>query len=85
MIVLKFILALFIGLGWLFFGGEKSKEVALILAIFVFLVLLITPKKVESIEEKEEFREKVKDRQIRKIALTEERILEKQAQKENKK
>ncbi|RDU62625.1 hypothetical protein [Helicobacter sp. MIT 14-3879] len=82
-IILRFIISALIGVGWLFFS--KDPEISLILFIFVFIILSITPKKNKTYEEGDEFQAILKEKTERKLLLEEERLLEKQQSKKNKK
>lgn len=87
MIVIKFLIAFIIAFLWYFFSGgdienSGTREVSIILFIFIFSVLLIRFKKSQNIEDKEDFKEKVNYASERKLKLEKNRILEKKAQKE---
>lgn len=81
--LLKILFSIIIGVGWLFFSGKGSEEIALILTIFTLIILFVKPTKFKKVQDDEEYKQRVLNRQLRKVKIEEERILEKkQAQKE---
>lgn len=75
-LALKCAIAICFGLGWQIVSGDTA--LSLVLAILVFIVLIINPKKEQSYQEGDEFKEKVREKNEQKLFLEEERILEKQ-------
>lgn len=76
MIWLKIAISIAIGLCWQVFTGDLA--LACILAVFVLIILVISPKKEKTFEEGDEYKAMVKEKNERKLFLEEERILEKQ-------
>lgn len=82
MIFLKILCAIIIGIAW--FALSQNLEFSVIVAIFIAVVLAINPKKNEHFEDKEEFKEAVKNKQLTKINIEERRIMEKKSANEKK-
>lgn len=75
MIFLKALIALILALSWYFIDGNL--EIAVILCVFVFAVLLFQPKKTKSIQEQDFFKDKINKANERKIQI-EERMIQEQ-------
>lgn len=83
LVLFKILFSVVIGVSWLFFSGKGSEEIALILTIFTLIILFVKPTKFRKIQDDEEYKQRVLNRQLRKVKLEEERIIEKkQAQKD---
>ena len=74
-IALKCAIAICVGLGWQIASGDVA--LSMVLVAFVFAVLIFSPKKYNYYQDGEEFKEKVREKNERKLSLEEERILEK--------
>ena len=81
--LLKILLSIAIGAGWLFFSGSGSEGMSLISMVFTLLILFTKPTKFKKIQDDKKYKQIVLNRQLRKVKIEEERILErKQAQKD---
>lgn len=74
MIIIKFLIAGIIALCWYFF--DNSQEIALILFVIVFVALLFQPQKQRNLQEEDDFKEKIKNANERKVKIEERRIIE---------
>lgn len=82
--ILKILFAIVIGVSWLFFSGDGSQEISLILTLFVLIILFIKPSKFIKVQDDETYKQKVLDKQLIKAKIEEERILEKKQAEKNK-
>lgn len=80
--IFKIILSIGIGLGWLFFSGDGAQNISVLIALFVLLILFIKPTKFIQIQDDRDYKEKVANKQLRKLKIEEERLMEKKTQKE---
>lgn len=81
--ILKIVISIIIGLSWIFFSGDGSEEIALLLGLFVLVILFVKPTKLKLIREDEKYKEAIHNKKIRQARLEEARIVAKiQTQKE---
>lgn len=73
-IALKFLVAALLAACWYVFDG--SQEMALAIFVFVFAVLLFRSNAQKSLQERDDFKEKVKFAKERELRIEERRILE---------
>ena len=80
--IFKIFLSITIGLFWLFFSGDGAQNISLIITFFVLFVLFFRPSRFMKEQDSKSYIEKVANKQLRKLKIEEERLIEKQSQKE---
>lgn len=80
--IFKIFLSITIGLLWLFFSGDGAQNISLIITFFVLFILFFKPTRFMKAQDSKAYIEKVANKQLRKLKIEEERLIEKQTQKE---